>query len=162
VATDTAGGATGNWRGVTISSDGLRFVVGDAGQTAGGGGQFRNFPSGTTEDLKAVTYAQHLFVAVGTGPVDDQTTYPAQAVANNEGWNTTMPPVATGASTGLTTFGDANQIRTVALQCGAFALPEGSPDAAMLVTLSAQMTLQVSSVDGQTGNVLIEVYATAQ
>jgi hypothetical protein len=44
-------------------------------------------------------------------------------------------------------------------QVGAFALPSTSADSAVLVTLSAgAYTVQVSGVNGTTGNALVEIY----
>jgi hypothetical protein len=51
-------------------------------------------------------------------------------------------------------------LATTFANVGAFALPAGSKDAAMLVTLAAgkNYTVQVSGVSGETGEALIEIY----
>ncbi|PAW61823.1 MAG: hypothetical protein B9S34_16000 [Opitutia bacterium Tous-C1TDCM] len=68
----------------------------------------------------------------------------SQAVAANRGWN--------GAA-------NAAEIRAAAARVGAFALPEGSRDAALLVTLPpGSYTLQVAGENNATGNVLVELY----
>jgi hypothetical protein len=91
-----------------------------------------------------------------SSPVSGSIYYPARDVANNAGWNDTVSPILDG----LSAFGSADQIRAAALLCGAFPLPEGSHDSAMLVSLNLQMTIQISSVDGRTGTALVEVYDT--
>jgi hypothetical protein len=54
---------------------------------------------------------------------------------------------------------NATDIATAAGQVGAFALPSGSPDAALLVTLSAgAYTATVSGAGGTTGTALVEIY----
>jgi hypothetical protein len=54
---------------------------------------------------------------------------------------------------------NATEIADAAKASGAFALANGSPDAAMLVTLSAgSYTANISPADGQVGTVLVEVY----
>lgn len=55
---------------------------------------------------------------------------------------------------------DAAGIASTAARVGAFELPEGSEDAALLLTLPPNgYTVQLSSVDGASGVALIEVYA---
>lgn len=55
--------------------------------------------------------------------------------------------------------GNAVQVAATAAQVGAFALPAGSRDAALLVTLPpGSYTAQVSGVGGTTGVALVEVY----
>jgi sugar lactone lactonase YvrE len=55
--------------------------------------------------------------------------------------------------------GNAVQVAATAAQVGAFALPAGSRDAALLVTLPpGSYTAQVSGVGGTTGAALVEVY----
>lgn len=62
-------------------------------------------------------------------------------IAHNDNWDTTLAP----------TFRDL----------GAFDLPNGSKDAALVVTLSANrvFTVHASGVDGGTGEALVELYA---
>jgi hypothetical protein len=68
-------------------------------------------------------------------------------MASNAGWGS-------GAST-------AAQISDASAQVGAFALPSGSKDAALLVTLQpGAYTVEVTSVSGATGVALVEVYDT--
>jgi hypothetical protein len=55
---------------------------------------------------------------------------------------------------------NADEIRGASRVAGAFALPEGSRDAATVVTLlPGNWTVQVSSLNNTTGVVLVEVYA---
>jgi hypothetical protein len=66
------------------------------------------------------------------------------AVATNTAWNSA---------------GNAAEIRAAARAVGAFPLPEGSRDSAMLVTLpSGAYTLQVTGANQTTGVALVEVY----
>jgi hypothetical protein len=68
-------------------------------------------------------------------------------VAANSNWST-------GAST-------AAQIVSISAQVGAFPLPSGSSDAALLLTLQpGSYTVQVTSVSGGSGVALVEVYDT--
>jgi hypothetical protein len=54
---------------------------------------------------------------------------------------------------------DAANTAAVAAQVGAFALPTGSRDAAMVVTLPpGSYTIHASGIDGGTGTALVEVY----
>ena len=54
---------------------------------------------------------------------------------------------------------DATTIEATAAQVGAFALPRGSKDAAMIVTVPAgAYTAVTSGVNGTTGTALVEVY----
>jgi|LauGreSuBDMM15SN_2_FD.fasta_scaffold15533_1 M6 family metalloprotease-like protein len=66
------------------------------------------------------------------------------------------------ASNTLVTSNDswASRLSTTFTQVGAFALPAGSKDAALLATLNAgtSYTAQVSGSDGGTGEALVEVY----
>jgi len=60
-------------------------------------------------------------------------------VTENDSWNTSLAPVFTGV--------------------GAFGLPAGSRDAALIVSLApGSYTAQVSGVGGLTGDAIIEVY----
>jgi hypothetical protein len=69
------------------------------------------------------------------------------ALASNSGWGT-----------GLST---AVQISTISATVGAFPLPAGSKDSALLMTLQpGSYSVVVSSTSGATGVALIEVYAT--
>jgi hypothetical protein len=66
------------------------------------------------------------------------------AVATNAAWNSAGNPA---------------EIRTAARAVGAFPLPDGSRDSAMLVTLPAgAYTLQVAGANSTTGVALVEVY----
>ncbi len=68
-------------------------------------------------------------------------------VASNAGWSTGSTPAA--------------QISDAAAQVGAFPLPSGSKDSALLVTLQpGAYTIEVTSVSGATGVALVEVYDT--
>jgi hypothetical protein len=68
-------------------------------------------------------------------------------IASNAGWGT-----------GTTT---AAQLSAAAAQVGAFPLPSGSKDSAILITLQpGAYTVQVTSVSGATGVALVEVYDT--
>jgi surface antigen len=59
--------------------------------------------------------------------------------------------------------GDGPDIITVSNQVGAFALPTGSKDAVLLVTLTPGLyTMQVSGTAGSTGVALVEVYEVPQ
>jgi hypothetical protein len=54
---------------------------------------------------------------------------------------------------------DPAETASVAGQVGAFALPAGSKDAALVATLPpGAYTVQVTGVGGTTGNALVEVY----
>lgn len=56
-------------------------------------------------------------------------------------------------------WGGATRIATAASAVGAFALPPGSLDAALVATLpSGSYTVQVSGVGGATGVALVEIY----
>ena len=62
-------------------------------------------------------------------------------------------------NTGWTTSASAAQIAAVSSQVGAFALPSGSADSAVIVTLNpGPYTAQVSGVGGTTGIALAEIY----
>ncbi len=62
-------------------------------------------------------------------------------------------------ATNWSAAGNAADLRTAAKAAGAFAFPEGSADAALLVELNpGAYTLQISGADGGTGVALIEVY----
>jgi hypothetical protein len=64
---------------------------------------------------------------------------------------------------GVSWRGSPEEIRAATRACGAFPLPEGSEDAAMLVTFDySPMTVQVSGVDGGTGIALIEIYEVSE
>jgi hypothetical protein len=68
-------------------------------------------------------------------------------LASNAGWGT-------GSST-------AAQISAASQQVGAFPLPSGSADSALLVTLQpGAYTVEVTSVSGASGVALVEVYDT--
>jgi outer membrane protein assembly factor BamB/subtilisin family serine protease len=68
-------------------------------------------------------------------------------VASNTGWNSS---------------GNALQLATTASQVGAFALPAGSADSALIVTLPAgAYTVHVAGVNSGTGVALAEVYEVA-
>lgn len=70
-------------------------------------------------------------------------------IASNDNWGT---PV--GASAASTT-----QLGAAFTQVGAFALPTGSKDAALLVTLSSgNYTAQINGVNGASGLAIVEVY----
>jgi len=70
----------------------------------------------------------------------------ATAIASNAGWGT-----------GLST---AVQISAVSAQVGAFPLPAGSKDSALLLTLQpGSYTVQVTSISNSAGVALVEVYA---
>ena len=58
-----------------------------------------------------------------------------------------------------TVWGGGSTLSTAMTQVGAFALPSTSADSAVLVTLPAgAYTVQVSGVNGTTGNALVEIY----
>lgn len=66
-------------------------------------------------------------------------------------------PIATNDNWSDST--DATTIESTAAQVGAFSLPRGSKDAAMIVTVSAgAYTAVTSGVNGTTGTALVEVY----
>jgi hypothetical protein len=66
---------------------------------------------------------------------------------------------AIAANTGWGTGSNPAQVATSAASVGAFALPSGSADSALIVNLSAgAYTLQVSGVNATTGVALAEVY----
>lgn len=70
-------------------------------------------------------------------------------IASNDDWGTPIGP--TGSS--------AFSISGASTSAGAFALPSGSRDAALLVTLPpGSYTAQVRSVDGASGSALVELY----
>jgi hypothetical protein len=75
-------------------------------------------------------------------------------VALNDNWSTQLAPAA-----GNNTF-TAADIRDYTARAGAFALPAGSRDAALLFTTSpgANYTVQVSGVANTAGTALVEVY----
>jgi hypothetical protein len=63
------------------------------------------------------------------------------------------------SNTGWGTNADPSQISSVSAQVGAFALPAGSADCALIANLSAgSYTVQISGVNGSTGVALAEVY----
>jgi hypothetical protein len=65
------------------------------------------------------------------------------------------------SNTAWGTNSNAAQIATVSAQVGAFALPSGSADSAMLVSVPAgQYTVELSGVGSTTGVGLVEVYET--
>jgi len=65
-------------------------------------------------------------------------------LASNTGWGTNADPQQVSAAFGAT---------------GAFALPSGSPDSALLLSLApGSYTAEVSGLNNTTGNALIEVY----
>jgi hypothetical protein len=71
----------------------------------------------------------------------------SSAIASNDNWDT-------GAST-------AAQINATSTQVGAFALPAGSRDAAVILTLQpGSYTVQVTGVANTMGVALIEIYDT--
>jgi hypothetical protein len=67
---------------------------------------------------------------------------------------------ASGTSVATNTiWGGGSTLSSVMTQVGAFALPSTSADSAVLVTLPAgAYTVQVSGVNGTTGNALVEIY----
>jgi len=67
---------------------------------------------------------------------------------------------ASGTSVASNTiWGGGSTISSAMTQVGAFALPSTSADSAVLVTLPAgAYTVQVSGVNGTTGNALVEIY----
>jgi uncharacterized repeat protein (TIGR03806 family) len=68
----------------------------------------------------------------------------SQVIATNARWNSA---------------GNANTVRDVAQRVGAFALPEGSADSALLITLSpGAYTAQTSGANNTTGVALVEIY----
>lgn len=70
-------------------------------------------------------------------------------IASNNDWGT---PVGVGAATSA-------QLNAAFAATGAFALPTGSKDAAVLLTVTpGSYTAQVSGVNGSAGQVIIEVY----
>jgi len=63
--------------------------------------------------------------------------------------------------TGWSTMADAAAIQTATAATGAFALPSGSPDSAILISLPpGAYTLQVTGASAGTGTALAEVYQT--
>ena len=67
------------------------------------------------------------------------------------------------SNTGWGTAPNAAEISAAASAVGAFALPDGSADSALLVTLAPGVyTAQVSGSGGGTGIGLVEVYTVAQ
>jgi hypothetical protein len=69
-------------------------------------------------------------------------------VATNTGWGTGPNP---------------SQIGSVGASVGAFALPSGSADSALILTLQpGNYTVQVAGANGTTGIALAEVYQVAQ
>jgi hypothetical protein len=77
---------------------------------------------------------------------------PSLSVFNNSG-------TATASNTGWGTNSDPAQIASAAASVGAFALPSGSADSALIVNLTAgAYTMQVSGVNNTTGVALAEVY----
>lgn len=66
---------------------------------------------------------------------------------------------AIATNTGWSTNSNAAQIAAVASQVGAFALPSGSADSALLLTLQpGSYSAQVTGTNGMTGIALVEVY----
>jgi len=64
-----------------------------------------------------------------------------------------------GTNTGWGNQANPNQVASVAASLNAFALPAGSADSALVMTLSpGTYTAQVSGVNGTTGIALVEVY----
>jgi photosystem II stability/assembly factor-like uncharacterized protein len=107
--------------------------------------------------VRAVGPALDAFGVVGT-LIDPQITVTRTnnptPVALNDNWSTQLAPAA-----GNTTF-TAADIRDYTARAGAFALPAGSRDAALLFTTSpgANYTVQVSGVANTAGTALVEVY----
>jgi len=65
-------------------------------------------------------------------------------IATNTGWTTNTSPTI---------------ISTAALETGAFALPNPSPDSALLLTLQpGAYTAQITSAKGNSGTALFEAY----
>ncbi len=70
-------------------------------------------------------------------------------IASNDEWGTPLGPNSSSAFS----------ITAASTAAGAFALPSGSKDAALLVTLPpGSYTAQVRSVDGASGSALVELY----
>ena len=62
-------------------------------------------------------------------------------------------------NTGWTTNTNPTTISTAALEVGAFALPNPSPDSALLLTLQpGAYTAQITSAKGNSGIALFEAY----
>jgi hypothetical protein len=103
---------------------------------------------GTTEQLliRAVgpTLAQFGVSGVLTQPVLTLTNSVGAVVSSNTGWSTNS---------------NATQIATAATVTGAFTLPTGSADSALLINLPPGVyTAQVTGLNGGTGIALVEVY----
>ena len=100
--------------------------------------------------LRAVGPTLSIFGVPGTLADPKLELYSGSAkIAENDNWST---PVGTGSA-------DAATLAAAFTTGGAFALPAGSKDAALLVNLTAgSYTLQVSGVGGTTGAALVEVY----
>jgi len=78
-------------------------------------------------------------------------------LARNQGWGApvTVLPAQIAAS--------ADQIAAAATAVGAFALPAGSADSAVIVTLTpGSYTAEVTGSNGATGVALVEIYEITQ
>jgi uncharacterized protein (DUF1800 family) len=86
---------------------------------------------------------------VMANPTLTLTTSTGTVLATNDDWGT---PVGAGAAT-------AAQLSAAFTASGAFALPAGSQDAAIIATLATgNYTMKVTGVGGSTGMALVEVY----
>lgn len=75
-------------------------------------------------------------------------------LARNDGWNSPTAGVSADA-----TADNSAAVAAAATACGAFALPSGGQDAALVVTLApGAYTAQITSKSGGAGLVLLEVY----
>jgi sugar lactone lactonase YvrE len=80
-------------------------------------------------------------------------------IAANTGWGNQVVAGSGADSTGPTATVLQSATSTVFLQAGAFALPPGSADSAMIVSLPpGTYTAQVSGANGTTGVALVEIY----
>jgi hypothetical protein len=142
--------ATDPQRLVNISSRGV--VDAEGGALIGGFGVTGNAPKRLL--VRGIGPGLGALGVEGTLNDPRLTIYSGQtAIAVNDDWGT---PASTGAgqiaATGL-------EIAAAAQATGAFTLPGGSKDAAVIVTLApGAYTAQVSAADGGSGTALVEVY----
>jgi hypothetical protein len=89
-----------------------------------------------------------------TGSVDGLVESGPQIVASIQGWGGTPSGGPSAVKAGLQAA-----TATIMNRLGAFSLPSGSADSAMVLTLPpGAYTVQVQGADGGTGNALLEIY----
>jgi sugar lactone lactonase YvrE len=142
----SSGGGTGGYTGsVRLANLSTRAVVGTGGNILIPG----IYISGSGTEQLLIRADGPALTQYGVSGVLEQPTLSVfdsagTMIASNTGWGTNADP---------------SQIASVSAQVGAFALPAGSADCALIANLSAgSYTVQISGVNGSTGVALAEVY----